>query len=76
VLGSIPSGPTRESPSEKILKGIFVFYLQRPATAGRPACRRQAQRMFPQLWPKTKNGKSMQAIELQVFGIPNYSFVV
>jgi hypothetical protein len=33
--------------------------------------------MIPQLWPKTKNEKSMQAIELpQVFGIPNYSFVV
>jgi hypothetical protein len=28
------------------LKGIFVFYLQRPATAGRPACGRQAWRVL------------------------------
>jgi hypothetical protein len=32
--------------------------------------------MIPQLWPKTKNEKSMQAIELQVFGIPTNVFLV
>jgi len=50
---------------------LKCLFAQRPAAADR------YKGMIPQLQPKTKNEKSMEAIELpQVFGITNYFFVV